>query len=80
MIATLKFNLDDHHQRNEHKRCINATKAYIVLHEFMYTELRNLIKYNGDSYSEETIRVVDELRSKLNNLMEENGIDLNDLE
>lgn len=80
MKATLSFNLDDFTDRSAHKRALNGTNAYLVLFEMQNKVFRDAIKYNGDNYSEETLHAIDELRSKLNNLMEEHGINLNDLE
>ena len=45
MKATLKFDLSDHDQRQEHRRCINATNVYIAFNN-IDTELRNMVKYN----------------------------------
>lgn len=80
MKATLTFNLDDFNDRLSHKRALNGTNAYLVLFELQNTVFRNVMKYNGDNYSEETLRAIDEIRSKLNDLMERYEINLNDLE
>lgn len=80
MKATLSFNLDDFTDRSAHKRALNGTNAYLVLFELQNTVFRNVIKYNGDNYSEETLHAIDEIRSKLNDLMERYEVNLNDLE
>jgi hypothetical protein len=45
MKAILEFDLDDPSDKRSHKRCINATNAYIAMHEFDNL-LRKYIKYN----------------------------------
>ncbi len=80
MKATLSFNLDDFNDRRSHKRSLNGTNAYLVLFEMQNKVFRDVIKYNGDNYSEETLHAIDELRSKLNDLMEKHDINLDDLE
>lgn len=80
MKATLNFDLDNHEDRLSHKRAINATNAYLVIWTMQNKVFRNILKYNGDSYSEETLLAIEELRSKFFNLVEEYEINLNDLE
>jgi len=80
MKATLSFNLDQPEEKLALKRALNATNAYIVFHELTYKTFRNILKYDSDSLSPETIQVVENLRDNLFNLMSENGIDLSDLE
>lgn len=45
MKATIEFDLDDPSDRKAHKRCTNATEAYIALHE-IDNELRAMVKYD----------------------------------
>lgn len=80
MKATLSFNMDNHEDRLSHKRAINATSAYIVLFTLQNKVFRDIIKYNGDSYSEETLVAIETLREKFNNLLDEYEVNLNDLE
>lgn len=80
MKATLSFNLDNHEDRLAHKRSVNATNAYIVLFTLQNKVFRDIIKYNGDSYSEETLVAIETLREKFNNLLDEYEVNLNDLE
>lgn len=44
MKAKLEFDLDDPSDKLAHKRCINATDAYIALHK-IDSELRAMVKY-----------------------------------
>ena len=44
MKATIEFDLDDPSDKKAHRRCTNATEAYIALHE-IDNELRAMIKY-----------------------------------
>lgn len=47
MKAILEFDLEDPSERLSHRRCINATGAYIAIHEFDNI-LREYIKHNHD--------------------------------
>lgn len=45
MKAILEFDLEDPSDRKTHARCVNATNAYIAMHEFGNI-LRQYTKYN----------------------------------
>ena len=75
MKAILEFNLDDVSDRLAHKRCVNATNAYIALFE-VNEKLRQINKY-GDG----TDKVdVGELREIIFDIFDANGVNLDDLE
>jgi hypothetical protein len=80
MKATLEFNLNDHEDKLEHKRAINATSAYLVLWDLDNHVLREMIKYNGDKYSEETLNIIMYIRGELHRLMDEKGVSFQELE
>jgi hypothetical protein len=80
MKSTLTFDLSKPEEKSALRRALNADNAYIVFHELTYKTFRNLLKYESESLSPETIQVVERLRDELFNLMSENKIDLDDLE
>ena len=45
MKAILEFDLEEHSDRLAHKRSVNATNAYIAMHDFSNL-LRQYVKYN----------------------------------
>lgn len=47
MKAKIEFDLDDPSDKKAHRRCINATNAYIAFHD-IDNLLRNIIKYDSD--------------------------------
>ena len=47
MKAILEFDLEDSSDKLSHRRCTNATNAYIAMHEFSNI-LRQYLKYNKD--------------------------------
>lgn len=47
MKATIEFDLDDPSDRRAHRRCTNATNAYIAFHD-IDNLLRNIIRYDSD--------------------------------
>ena len=47
MKAILEFDLEDPSDKLSHRRCTNATNAYIAMHEFGNI-LRQYLKYNKD--------------------------------
>jgi hypothetical protein len=56
------------------RRISNVDGAYSTLFEFINTNLRNRIKYQ--ELSEEVTKEIEELRSELLQLMEDNNVDL----
>ena len=97
MKATIEFDLDDPSDRKAHKRCTNATEAYIALHE-IDNELRAMVKYDKniasgtkialpDGYHEVTEKesdllyeVVWSIRKRVSNIVQDLGVNLDDLE
>jgi len=71
MKAKLEFNLDDWSDRFAHKRCVNATDAYIALFNISncITELWDICEPNSE---------LERIIHKINAAMED--IDLGDLE
>lgn len=47
MKAILEFDLEDPSDKLSHRRCTNATNAYIAMHEFSNI-LRQYLKYDKD--------------------------------
>ena len=74
MKSQLTFDLDEPQDRLAHRRCINATNAYLVLHNFS-EDLRNLEKHSG-----QRVIGIDEIRDIFYSTLEKYDINLNDLE
>jgi hypothetical protein len=97
MKAKIEFDLDDPSDKLAHKRCTNATEAYIALHQ-IENELRSIVKYQKliapgtkialpDDYHEVTEKesdllyeVVWSIRNQVSNIIQDLGINLDDLE
>lgn len=71
MKATLTFDLDDYHDRLEHKRAISATSAYLVI-----LGIQDYIR----NFKDEDSVPVDKLFRELECIIDNRGIDMNDLE
>jgi len=72
MKAILEFNLDEPDDRMAHLRCIKSTDMAIVLFDIIYN-LRKEIE-NIDTYEK-----LDLFYDKLNAIMEEQGINIDEL-
>jgi hypothetical protein len=91
MKAKLEFDLDDFGDRKAHKRCVSATNAYIALNKIAEEvfrpnrkhgygkEIEDLFDALGDD-AEIVTEIVDKLETKFYNIIEELGLDLDDLE
>ena len=77
MRGILEFNLEDTFEKNAHTRAMNATEAYLVLHE-LDQDLRQTIKYQ--ELTEEVEAIYSAIREKLHEYMNRYGVDLNDLD
>lgn len=77
MKAVLEFDLNEQSDRRSHKRAISATDAYLVLFD-IDNYFRNKLKYH--ELSDEAYSALEEARAKLNEILSEHSINLNDLE
>lgn len=77
MRAILEYDLNDSSEGLAHKRAISATDAYLVLLN-LDQELRQKIKY--EELTEEIEAAYTWTRDRLHELLEEQGVNLNDLE
>ena len=59
MKATIEFDLDDPSDRKAHRRCANATNAFLALHD-IDNMLRNYTKYRKEIDSGDVIYLPDE--------------------
>jgi hypothetical protein len=93
--ATLTFNLEDGFSRNAHKRAVNATNAYIALfnianevfrparkHGYPEGKINKLLDECGETEEGHSrgVELIGELETKFYEILEDNGIDLNDLD
>lgn len=76
MKAILKFDLDDRCDRMSFNRATNATEVYLVLHE-LNEELRKVIKYDDNMTK---VKYYEDIREKLNELLDVYHITMDDLE
>lgn len=78
MKATLEFDLEDSTDRNSHKRCINATNAYIVFFDLL-NHFRTIRKYEQE-YSKEQLEAVAKVEEYFIEQLQSYGINMDDLE
>lgn len=83
--AKLEFDLNDSYERSAHKRAVSATDAYIALHKIANNLFRPARKHGYSeeglqNLSQETIDAIGLLEEKFYNILEEQGVDLEDLE
>lgn len=77
-IAVLVFDLDKPEDEAAHKRAINATNAYLVLHDFYNNSLRKRWKYAD--LPEDKHDLVMEINGEFCEMLNAYDIDMNDLE
>jgi hypothetical protein len=75
MKAILKFNLLDHDEQKLHLRCVLSTKMAFVLWEINNNGYKKLENDGESAYNQGILDTLDYLRD----LMEEDGIYINDL-
>jgi hypothetical protein len=74
----LEFVLEnDHYGKNEAKRLLNATNAYLAL-QIISEELRRMYKY--EDLDDKQAELVDKIRDRVNTIMEVNNVDMGDLD
>ena len=78
MKAKLTFDLDDFDDREAHKRCLKSLDLCLLLWD-LDKELRSRTKHAPDTATEEEVRVADEIRTILFQLMSKYNIDLDEL-
>ena len=76
MKVILEFNLDDFDDVLAHKRAISATDAYLVILS-LDEYLRYRLKY--EEMSEEAVKTLDEVRTKLYESIEKYNVDMENL-
>lgn len=91
MKAKLEFDLNDFSDRKAHKRCVNATEAYIALRKVAEEVFRPNRKHGYGKDIEDLFgalgdrkylaeEIIYKLEEKFYNIIEELSLDLNDLE
>lgn len=75
MKATLNFDLSDSEQRKEHLRCILSTKMANILCQIDRNGYRKVEIEDNDEFNDGVFATISHIRE----LMEENGIIINDL-
>jgi len=80
MKAILEFNLDDLEDETAYARCIKAKSMAIVLWD-LDQHLRNKCKYGDESgeLDDITYKALNDVRDTLREMMNDNGIDLDEL-
>ena len=76
MLGKLEFTLPEEEQQFE--LASKASKLYAILWDFDQY-IRGEIKYNAESLPESTLKKLEEIRDKFNNLCEDNAIRLYDM-
>lgn len=75
MKGVLKFDLTDDKDRHRHMQCLLSAKMAIVLWEVSHNLFRNLEKDNAEEHNEAVLKTI----SHIDQLMEQNGININEL-
>lgn len=77
MKAILEFNFENEYDSTQYKR---ATKAYETVLSLWEIDqfLRNELKYN-DKLSEEEYKVLEQVRNEFYNIINNNGVNLDEL-
>jgi hypothetical protein len=78
MKAILKFDLEDADDRMDHKACIKATDMALVIWDFFY----NTVKTKENEIAEKKLdgyQTLDYLMERFRNLLDENGIIIDEL-
>jgi len=70
----LEFDIDDPHERTAHLRAVKATDAYLALHDLN----EKLRQWSKDEEKEEI--KIETLRTEFFEILENRGINLDDLE
>ena len=78
MKGILEFNLDDSDEREAHLRAVKSTSLAIVLWE-VDQYLRGEIKHAPDSMPTEVFNKLQDVRSRLYEIMSDNNINLDEL-
>ena len=78
MKAKLEFNLDEFDDKQAHMRCVKSLDLCLLLWD-LDNELRSRTKHAPDTATEEEVRVADEIRTTLFQLMSKYNIDLEEL-
>jgi hypothetical protein len=72
MIATLEFDLNDHDDKSAHNKCIKAQDMWIALWQIQVKLQHEMMDRSDD-------RIVAEIFDKINNIISNNGINLDEL-
>jgi len=75
MKGKLKFDLNDHDERQKHMRCILSTNMAIVLWEININGYKKLENDGESAYNQGVLDTLEMMRD----LMEEYGININEL-
>ena len=78
MKALLEFDLDNPDDRIKHLVAIKSQDLLYVICDY-FNHLRNIIKYNSDKLPEELIETYISERDTLFKILNENGINLDEL-
>ena len=80
MKAKLKFNLDNPDDKMEHMRCVKATDMAIVLFEITHNLKRTLeSRFESQPQPRDEFDGIEETFSEIYKLMDEHGINLDEL-
>jgi len=77
MKAILEFNLSDHEDKRHHLRCVESEKLVSFIQNFE-AYLRAEYKYNEELTSEQ-IQIVEKIRDRFYQAIQEYGLDLDEL-
>lgn len=78
MKATLEFDLDNPDDRIKHLVAIKSQDLLYAIRDY-FNHLRNIIKHHSDELSEEVVETYISERDTLFKILNENGINLDEL-
>ena len=79
MKAQLNFDLDDPYDRMAHKRCVKASDMAILIWTFTYNTKKDFERTADEDPQMDCYKMLDLVFKKWNELLEERGINPDDL-
>lgn len=82
MKAILEFDLSETDDIYAHRRAISATDAFLVLHDIISTLSRAQKEefFNGNRLSRGGLKLISEIQTAVNDIIENYDVNLNNLE
>jgi len=80
MDAILKFNLEDHEDRQTHLRCVKATDMALSIFEIQFNLKKKLIRVlDAEEATDAEYATLEKVFSHINRELEDKGINIDEL-